>query len=45
LHNRELLKLAGFGVAYATLYKGFSFADVGKLVETPLFALRGTVLW
>jgi len=39
--RRELLKLAGFGVAYVTLYKGFSFADVGKPVETPLFALRG----
>ena len=39
--RRELLKLAGFGVAYATLYKSFSFAGAEKPMETPLFALRG----
>ena len=35
---RDLLKLAGFGVVYATCYNGLSFAK-GK--PTPIFALRG----
>ena len=36
--KRDLLKLAGFGVVYATCYNGLPFAN-GK--PTPIFALRG----
>ncbi len=36
--RRELLKLAGFGVVYATLYKGSALA---KVKTSPVFALRG----
>ena len=36
--RRDLLKLAGFGVVYATCYNGLSFAK-GK--SMPIFALRG----
>jgi DNA-binding beta-propeller fold protein YncE len=38
LTRRDLLKLAGFGVVYATCYNGLSFAK-GK--PMPIFALRG----
>jgi DNA-binding beta-propeller fold protein YncE len=36
--RRELLKLAGFGVVYATFYKGFALAQERV---SPVFALRG----
>jgi hypothetical protein len=36
--RRELLKLAGFGVVYATFYKGFVLAQERV---SPVFALRG----
>ncbi|WP_448588155.1 YncE family protein [Thermocrinis sp.] len=37
--RRELLKLAGFGVFYATFYRAFAAGE--KPVDIPLFALRG----
>jgi DNA-binding beta-propeller fold protein YncE len=36
--RRELLKLAGFGVVYATFYRGFALAQERV---SPVFALRG----